>query len=180
MITLNPLAPVHAAVAAALHATCFDPAWSEEAVAGLLVLPTCFGLLAVDAAATPPEPRGLILCSVAADEAEVLTVCVRPEDRSRGTGRRLLGAACDSAAAAGARSMFLEVAEDNVHAMAMYETSGFVRVGRRRGYYARRDGAVDPARRDGAVDPARRDGAVDPARRDGAVDAILLRREISL
>jgi ribosomal-protein-alanine N-acetyltransferase len=61
---------------------------------------------------------------------------VAPEARRGGIGRRLVAAAMRRAAAAGAAAMFLEVASTNTPARALYETIGFVRVGRRARYYA--------------------------------------------
>ena len=45
-----------------------------------------------------------------------------------------------AAAARGATRVFLEVAEDNLAARALYERTGFVEAGRRPGYYAAADG----------------------------------------
>jgi ribosomal-protein-alanine N-acetyltransferase len=39
--------------------------------------------------------------------------------------------------------MFLEVAVDNVAALALYRSRGFEAVGRRPGYYSRPDGPID-------------------------------------
>ena len=41
---------------------------------------------------------------------------------------------------AGAVRLFLEVAEDNVAARALYERAGFGQIGRRKAYYAAPDG----------------------------------------
>jgi ribosomal-protein-alanine N-acetyltransferase len=55
-------------------------------------------------------------------------------------GRALLSENLRQAANAGAKAMFLEVAEDNTSALALYERFGFVKVGERAGYYRRADG----------------------------------------
>ena len=49
------------------------------------------------------------------------------------------------AAALGAERMFLEVAEGNAAARALYARTGFAGAGRRRGYYARADGSREDA-----------------------------------
>jgi len=49
------------------------------------------------------------------------------------------------AAALGAERMFLEVAEGNVAARALYARAGFSEAGRRRGYYSRNDGSREDA-----------------------------------
>src|SRR5690606_32388544 len=83
---------------------------------------------------------GFILMRVAADEAEILTLAVRPAARRAGLGGRLVGEGVLTATARGAGRVFLEVAEDNAAARALYARTGFAEAGRRRGYYARADG----------------------------------------
>ncbi|HZW16456.1 MAG TPA: GNAT family N-acetyltransferase [Brevundimonas sp.] len=125
-----------AARLAAIHAEAFDrpgeTPWSEAAFADLL---TQSGVFAVEAA------DGFILMRTVADEAEILTLAVRPDARRGGQGARLVGEGVVAAAARGATRVFLEVAEDNVAARALYLRAGFVEAGRRRGYYAAADGA---------------------------------------
>ena len=116
---------------AALHAQAFAAPWTERALADLLGQA---GVFAVG------EDDGFILIRVVADEAEVLTLAVRKAARRRGVGGRLLGGAAIEAARRGAVQMFLEVAEDNVAARALYASAGFHEVGRRRNYYG---GTVD-------------------------------------
>ena len=78
---------------------------------------------------------------LAGDEAEVITLAVRPSARRRGLARALTTRAVARAASAGATRVFLEVAEDNAAARALYEALGFGEVGSRPRYYARRDGS---------------------------------------
>jgi ribosomal-protein-alanine N-acetyltransferase len=120
----------HAAALAAIHAAAFRDAeaWSAAVIAGQLAHPACFALI---------DPAGgMLLARVAADEAEILTLGVAPAARRGGIGRGLVAAAMRRAAAAGAATMFLEVASTNTPARALYEAAGFVRVGRRARYYA--------------------------------------------
>jgi ribosomal-protein-alanine N-acetyltransferase len=77
----------------------------------------------------------------AADYAEILTIAVDSAHQGRGVGRALLSENLRQAANAGAKAMFLEVAEDNASALALYERFGFVHVGKRSGYYRRADGS---------------------------------------
>ncbi|MBS7791055.1 GNAT family N-acetyltransferase [Roseococcus sp. SDR] len=81
-------------------------------------------------------PGGFILARRVLDEAEILTLAVHPDHRRQGLGEALVETAAVVTAAAGARVMFLEVAEDNAPAMALYAKAGFERAGRRRDYYA--------------------------------------------
>jgi [ribosomal protein S18]-alanine N-acetyltransferase len=84
--------------------------------------------------------RGFVLARLAADEAEILTIAVEPSARGKGVGRALLAENLRQAARAGARTMFLEVDQDNAPALALYDRLGFVKVGERAGYYRRKDG----------------------------------------
>jgi len=128
MSTLRPASPDDALALAALHATAFDHAWGAAEIAELTDQPGAFALLA--------EGEGFILCRAIAGEAEILTLAVDPAARRRGVGRALVEAAAGLARLASAETLFLEVAEDNDAALALYAGAGFEGVGRRRGYYA--------------------------------------------
>jgi len=131
------LGPADAPRLAALHAEAFDAAWDAAAFETLLGQPGVFAIGNVD---------GFILCRIVVDEAEVLTLAVRPAARRGGQGRRLTETAAGLAAQGGAETLFLEVAEDNPAAIALYLSAGFTATGRRRGYYARPDGGRSDAR----------------------------------
>lgn len=128
---MKAVGPQAAPTLAAIHAEAFDRPWDADALAGLLEGP---GTLAV-----AQGEDGFILLRRVLDEAEVLTLAVRPAGRRRGIGRALVEAAADLAAQAGASVIWLEVAADNIPALALYEGCGFARAGLRRAYYARTD-----------------------------------------
>jgi ribosomal-protein-alanine N-acetyltransferase len=128
--------PDDAPALAALHARAFDAPWSAEAFAELLGGPGVVGLM---------TEHGIALIRTVAGEAELLTIGVAPEARGCGTGRALLNAAMEVAALAGAEVVHLEVAADNVAALALYAGAQFERAGLRRGYYARRQGPAEDA-----------------------------------
>ncbi len=122
--------PAHPVVLAAIHAAAFSPAeaWSAAMFAAQMGLPGVFALFEAQG--------GLIVARMAADEAEMLTLAVTPPMRRHGIARRLVAEAAAQAAALGAGKMFLEVSTANAAAQALYESCGFVEVGRRRRYYA--------------------------------------------
>jgi ribosomal-protein-alanine N-acetyltransferase len=126
----------------AIHAQAFDEPWDAAAFSGLLEGPGVVALVAAENS----TPEGLVIVRAVADEAEILTLAVLPSARRRGVGARLMRTALKEAAALGARRLLLEVAEDNAAAAGLYGRLGFVEVGRRRGYYARRDGEPVTAR----------------------------------
>ena len=118
---------------AALHARAFpvQRPWTEAEFAALLASPHAVLLT---------DPMGFLLGRVLAGEAEILTVAVDPAAQCQGRGRRLLEQFLADAIAHGATQAFLDVAEDNAPALALYARAGFSAVGRRRGYFTRRDG----------------------------------------
>ncbi|ASG21723.1 ribosomal-protein-alanine acetyltransferase [Nitrospirillum viridazoti CBAmc] len=122
---------------AAVHALCFadpdvaGPAWSAQAIADLMGLPGVAALIAQD----EQEPLGMALIRTVVDEAEILTIGVTPTARGRGLGTALTQACVDTAAAAGAAALYLEVAETNAPARRLYAATGFEPVGRRANYY---------------------------------------------
>jgi ribosomal-protein-alanine N-acetyltransferase len=69
------------------------------------------------------------------DDAQVMTIGVAGAHQGSGVGGQLMAALVDRARELGARSVLLEVRVDNEPALALYERFGFVRMGRRRGYY---------------------------------------------
>jgi ribosomal-protein-alanine N-acetyltransferase len=128
------------AVAAALHAEAgLHESWNEKAFAELIAMPGADGMLALDG----EEPVGLVLWRVAADEAEILTICTAAGRRRTGIGGHMMETAMAAIAARGARRILLEVAVDNAPAIAFYGMAGFTRQGVRRGYYQGAAGPVD-------------------------------------
>lgn len=108
-----------------------DSGWTAAAVGELLDAPGCYALLAsVEGCAA-----GLVLARTVADECEVLWIAVVPARRRRGIGRGLLQAALDRAVRNGAQTAYLEVAEVNLAARALYDATGFRPCGRRPDYY---------------------------------------------
>src|SRR5437660_9537475 len=140
-VVLRRLGALDLGVASSLHGSAFAPlgerVWTRQDMAELLASPGAAGWVLL----SDERAVGFALCRVAADEAELLTIAVHPEERRRGAGRTLLTAVIDHARAAGARSLFLEVGADNPAALALYGTAGFQAVGHRRAYYRRGEGS---------------------------------------
>ncbi len=127
-MSLRAAPPEDAAVLAGLHAAAFDAPWRAGEIAALMATPGVFALTI--------DGQGFILCRAIAGEAEILTLAVDPARQRAGVGRRLVEAAAGLAVRGGAESLFLEVADDNHAALALYASTGFERVGLRRAYYA--------------------------------------------
>lgn len=124
---------------AACHARCFADNWGAEVIARLLADPVRTAWVVE----TGSKVVGFLIAAQAADEIEILSVGVDPSARRAGTARALLARLDAHAAAHRALRIFLEVASANEAARSLYQASGYVEVGRRRGYY--RDPAGGPA-----------------------------------
>jgi len=131
--------PEHASVLAALHTTAFPKSWDGEFIANLLQNPTTEGRLALGPDDTP---QGFILAARIHDEAEILTIAVHPDARRKGLGSMMLARLSEELGSLGISRLFLDVAETNTAARALYDAAGFGQTGRRRAYYANGDDAI--------------------------------------
>jgi len=95
------------------------------------------------------DDRGDIVCYAVSmwipDEIHLLNLGVAAGWQRRGIGRAVLRWLCAAARARGAQGMLLEVRPSNMEALALYESSGFARIGVRRRYYPAADGAREDA-----------------------------------
>jgi ribosomal-protein-alanine N-acetyltransferase len=89
---------------------------------------------------------GYYLAMAAVDEMHLLNLCVSPAHRRQGHARLMLDALQAHCAAAGLRTLWLEVRESNAAARQLYQQHGFATAGLRRGYYP-----AGPGRREDAV-----------------------------
>ena len=125
------------AALAALHACAFERPWSMQSFADLL---SKSGVYAFG------SPHGFILLQTIWGrndcddqlEAEILTLAVHPKARRQGKARALLAFAISHLQA---KKLFLEVAQDNQSARALYSAAGFHESGRRKDYYKNADGS---------------------------------------
>jgi ribosomal-protein-alanine N-acetyltransferase len=117
---------------AKIHARAFSAtrAWSAAEFSALLQQRGTF---------CTGDDTSFVLTRVTLDEAEILTLATDPAHRRKGLAASYLARAETEAAQAGARSVFLEVAEDNTAARGLYAAAGYGQVGRRPGYYVPKD-----------------------------------------
>jgi ribosomal-protein-alanine N-acetyltransferase len=140
-MNLRPVGPEAAFDLADLHEKAFDRPWTALEFDDLLKSLGAYAILGE--AGEPAEAKGFVLCRAIAGEAEILTIAVDPIARRRGWGAALVEVAAGIAKEAKAEAMFLEVAADNHAAIALYQATGFLKVGLRKGYYPHPDGAKD-------------------------------------
>lgn len=142
-MTLRTAVAGDLAALASLELECFGAdAWSAESLQQELsgVPATRHVVVAEDA------EDGLIGFGVVmalGETADVHRIAVAPDRRRAGLGGRLLQALLTEAALRGCPTVLLEVASDNIAAVALYTRAGFATIDRRLGYYGRgRDALV--------------------------------------
>ena len=138
------------AILAALHAGCFEEAWSPQSMLEVMGSPGVRAWMALVAAPRNVAPGGALpvgfaIARAVTDEAELLSIGVLEKYRRQGLATQLLAQVVEFVAGRGVEKLFLEVAEDNPGAQALYLAHGFSRVGRRPEYYRGRDGNATAA-----------------------------------
>jgi ribosomal-protein-alanine N-acetyltransferase len=112
--------------------------WTEWGVSELLGWSGVVALVSEDGR----KVSGFIVGRQAGEEAEILNLAVTPANRRRGQGSALLNAAMDEFHARRVSRLFLEVRESNEGGIAFYQKHGFLKTGRRAGYYYHPDEAA--------------------------------------
>jgi ribosomal-protein-alanine N-acetyltransferase len=126
------------ATVAAIEQEAYPYPWTENIFRDCLRVGYCCVVLEIGG-----EIIAYAVLSVAAAEAHLLNLCVRPARQRRGLGADLLGWLLARAGEGGAREIFLEVRPSNHAALQLYERAGFRRIGLRRNYYRADNGRED-------------------------------------
>ena len=137
------LKPADAEDVALLHSENFDRGWSVPECENLIADATCYGLGARLEAGQ--RLCGFLLCRIAADEAEILSIAVAHHARQRGIATSMLARGIAGLGVERVRSLFLEVEAENSPALKLYRHFGFEEVGRRPAYYRKADGSTAEA-----------------------------------
>lgn len=136
--TALDIAPeMDAALFYAIHKACFPIYWKEQEIADMLLASGTQGWLA----RLGDKPAGMLLTRAQFEQAEILTIAVLPEAQRAGIAKRLMADAEQALSASGVKKIFLEVAENNVSAHALYLKLGYAEVSRRAGYYRQENGS---------------------------------------
>ncbi len=115
--------------ASEIEKECLDTAWSESQIASL---PENAFYLVADC--------GDDLCGCAsvycvADEGQIMNIAVSEKYRKNGIGKGLMDKLEQECKKRNCQFISLEVAVDNIAAVALYKKSGYAEVGRRKGFY---------------------------------------------
>jgi len=121
---------------AALHTESFERPWDALEMAAHIQKDMCLG---VD---YDGSLAGFIILSVAAGQAEILTLTTASAARRQGLAQSLISGVELELQKRAISELFLEVAEDNSAAIALYQSVGFTPIGRRPGYYRRTAGRI--------------------------------------
>jgi ribosomal-protein-alanine N-acetyltransferase len=140
-MTIRQAAVGEAPLLAALHAECFDNAWTAAEFAKLMAMPGAQTYLACEG----DEPLAFLLARRAAGEAEILTIGTRPFARRRGIAGLLMSHLGDELRKTKEAQLFIEVAADNEAGRALYMREGFTVTGRRKAYYEKPGGTREDA-----------------------------------
>jgi ribosomal-protein-alanine N-acetyltransferase len=129
------------AALARLHHDAFLKDWNEKAFADLLAIAGTQSWIT----GVPQLPMGMIVGRALGEQYEILTLAVSPDWRGRGLAKQLMEALTARAKETGAKTIFLEVQDDNKVARAFYDHAGFAIIDTRKNYYKQPDGTYRDA-----------------------------------
>lgn len=140
-VWLRPLTAADLDSLAAIERRAYDTGWTRGIFEDCLRVGYCCWGVDADG-----QLAGYGIVSVAAGEAHLLNLAIDPVRQRRGLGRLLLEHLFAVAGEWHAECMYLEVRPSNGVARMLYESTGFVEFGCRRGYYpAASDGRREDA-----------------------------------
>ena len=128
---IRTMQPEDVKAIAELERVCFSDPWSENSIASELENRLSCWLVA--------EEQGRVVGYVGSqsvlDGADMMNLAVAPEFRRQGIGEALVNALVAHLQQKGIIALLLEVRASNAPAIALYQSLGFVQVGRRPRYY---------------------------------------------
>ena len=107
--------------------------WSSGQYRDEISAPTRYFIVALDALQSIVGYAGVF--ALAGTAADILTVGVIPEHRGQGIARALMALISDWAKSQGSSAMMLEVKTDNLEAISLYESLGYLTINIRRDYF---------------------------------------------
>lgn len=137
-MSLRPANPADAATLSRLHTASFDDGWTTDDFVTWLSRAEAFAVIAGEG-----DGAAFGLALMAGADAELLTIATDPLQRRSGWGRRIFRALDAEAQNRGLERWVLEVARNNLPAIGLYKSAGFMEIGLRKAYYRTRDGRED-------------------------------------
>jgi ribosomal-protein-alanine N-acetyltransferase len=133
--------PEGAATLTEIHAEAFANYWNPSDFNDFFATPGTTAIVAESAG----RAAGMVVVRVTHEQADIITIAVRPEFRRRGLARELMRQSIEIAKSLGATELFLDVENGNTAALALYDTLGFSQISRRKLYYRQKDGSYTDA-----------------------------------
>ena len=131
------------AILAHIQNECFAAKWQAKDFQTLCRSPGVITQIASVGTAGAKQPIAYGLYRTVACEAEILSLAVLPDFRTKAIARKMLEDIFHRLSALKVEQVFLEVAADNHPAINLYTKSGFIRSGLRKNYYHNKDGKKD-------------------------------------
>lgn len=131
MIEYVLMEQAHVESVAKLEKICFNDPWSVNSIRNELDNPLSLWLVAVDAS----KVVGYVGSQSVLGWADMMNLAVAPEYRKQGIARKLITVLIEKLKENEVSCLTLEVRVSNLAAVTLYNSMGFVEVGRRPGYY---------------------------------------------
>lgn len=130
-VMFRALASGDAPFAAEIERQCLDTAWSENQIAETLNNENAFYTVALCDG---------VICGIGsiyciAGDGQILNVAVLKEYRKKGIAVGIMNSLFDFAIEKGCENITLEVAENNLSAISLYQKCGYTVIARRKGFY---------------------------------------------
>ena len=140
MLEIVPLVCTDVPLIMLIEGQCFaDDHWSKKQIQQQLLKVNAINL----GIKVQGDLVGYALVGSILDEAELYQIALLAEFQGRGMAKKLLAQLCREMKLASIMRLLLEVREHNLPAIQLYESFGFIRDGRRKGYYATASGTED-------------------------------------
>ncbi len=133
MIEYKQMDSTHIQGIAEIEKLCFSDPWSVNAITSELHNPLSYWLVALDG----DKVVGYIGSQSVLGQGDMMNLAVDPHYRRQGIGLGLVNALIEKLGERSICSLTLEVRVTNKPAIALYESLGFVCVGRRPNYYTK-------------------------------------------
>ncbi|MGI9352824.1 MAG: ribosomal protein S18-alanine N-acetyltransferase [Rhizobiaceae bacterium] len=132
---IQPVTMDDLAALSEIHTACFSRGWSDGEFEALLAQGNYFCLVARKPGKVGKPPSAFVLAKTVLDEAEIISVAVKPSARRKGIARQLMDAAIRQLNSDRVKFLFLEVDMTNEVAIHLYRKMGFREIGNREAYY---------------------------------------------
>jgi [ribosomal protein S18]-alanine N-acetyltransferase len=138
-----------AEILSSIHRDAFPSYWNVDAFNDFFAVKDTFAFIASSCGehseSTGSFAVGMMVYRLHGEDADIMTMAVKPAFRRQGIADQLLQKTLAHAASLGVRTILLDVEERNHPAISLYEKHGFTLIRRRKNYYRKKDGSFTDA-----------------------------------